>query len=127
VNSNKYTAIALGLLIATSCSASPPLASDHIGFWRMVSDEDNGPLGDVFELRSDGNYIVYDPTCAAFPGLDYHIHKGNIYVTSVIPDKGPVAVIFHPESGGKLSFTSPRTRNRAWYERIPAGKCVRRS
>ena len=123
----KNIAIALVLLLGTSCSAASPTASDHIGFWRMVADEDNGPLGDVFELRSDGNYVVYDATCSAFPGVSYHVYKTNIYVTSVIPDKGPVAVIFHPESAGKLSFTSPRTRNRAWYERVPSGRCVPRS
>lgn len=95
-----------------------------MGFWRMVADEDNGPLAEVFELRGNGEYVAYDPTCAPFPAIHYHVYQHDIYVTNTIPRKGPVAVVFHPEPGGKLSYTSPRTKNRAWYVRVMENRCV---
>lgn len=95
------------------------------GFWHLTADEDNSPLGSVMEFRSDGTYIGYDRACKPLGMLGYHVHRGEIYVTSEIPGKGPIAVVFHPgPDRSKLTFTSSRTRNNAIYERVPGNKCV---
>lgn len=69
-------------------------------------------------------YIGYDKNCNRYPAAQYHEHRGNIYVTSEIPDKGPVSVIFHPNSNrSALTFTSARTHKNAVMERLAGSKC----
>ena len=118
----------VALVAATSCSAAEPpkeIEAWMVGFWHMTADEDNGPLGGVLEFRPDGTYVGYDAACNSLGEIDYHVHRGDIYVTNTIPGKGPVSVIFHPsQDKAKLTFTSPRTRNNAIYERVPGNKCV---
>ena len=115
-------AIALG---SVACSASNRSDSTWVvGYWHMTSDEDNGPIGGVVEFRANGEYIGYDKNCNLYPAAQYHGHRGNIYVTSEIPGKGPVSVIFHPNSNhSALTFTSARTHNNAVYERLAGNKC----
>lgn len=117
--------LAIVLTVVAGCTNTSAQAGSHVGFWRMTSDEDNGPLGEIFEFRASGEYVYYDRECKPFPALRYHLYDGDVYVTNTIPQKGPVAVVFHPEPDGRLSYTSPRTHNRAWYERVAEGKCVR--
>lgn len=90
------------------------------GFWVGVLDEDTLPL-DFFEIRSDG-IVVFWGFCRdgrATGGLahPFHIYSGDIYVTSEIPGKGPIAQVLRPNnSKTKLTYTSPRTRNNQYYE-----------
>ena len=91
----------------------------------MTADEDHGPLGEVMEFTRDGGYVWLGHDCTARPKLDAFVHDGNIYVTNIIPGKGPVAVIFHPNAEHtELTYTSPRTKNNATYERVTGNKCV---
>ena len=54
-----------------------------------------------------------------------HWWSGDLYVTSEIPGKGPISIVFRPNAdGSKLTFTSPRTRNNAVYARIPKIPCL---
>lgn len=110
-----------------SCSASNenPDNSWMLGFWKMTADEDGGPKGTFVEFRANGTYVSYDESCNKFPAIGFHIHDGDIYVTNLIPGKGPVSVIFHPnQERTKLVFTSPRTQNNAVYERATVSHCV---
>jgi hypothetical protein len=121
----KIVAVISAMIAAASCAAVERDAFKATGFWHMTADEDNGPLGEVIEFRADGTYASYDRDCSVLAAVKFHVHDQDVYVTSTIPGKGPVAVIFHPSAdGSRLSFTSPRTRNNAIYERIPGNKCA---
>lgn len=98
-----------------------------IGVWRMVADEDKGPLGETFELRANGTYVTLDRACSPRDTLEFHVHRGDIYVTNVIQGKGPVSIVFRPsQDRARLTYTSPRTARNAIYERLPGNKCVNR-
>ena len=115
-------AVALGSFACSASDRSDP--TWVIGYWHMTSDEDNESIGGVIEFRANGQYIGYDKNCNLYPTAEYHGHRGNIYVTSEIPGKGPVSVIFHPNSNrSTLTFTSARTHNNAVYERLAGNKC----
>jgi hypothetical protein len=124
----KLVVMVLVVILTSSCGRfeEPSQGSAwSAGFWRMTADEDNGPLGEVMEFTADGGYIWHGRDCVAYPQIDAHVHNGDIYVTSTIPGKGPVAVIFHPNADHtQLTFTSPRTKNDATYQRISGNKCV---
>lgn len=93
------------------------------GVWTATSDEDGTPA-DVMEFRADGTYINYGINCAVSGKSPFHVYAGDIYVTSEIPGKGPVSVVFRPSADKtKLTYTSPRTRNNAIYERLPSNPC----
>lgn len=95
------------------------------GYWQMTADEDHGPLGEMMEFRDDGTYVWHDRSCRPMPPLPFHVHNGDIYVTNVIRGKGPVAVIFHPDADHRrLSFTSPRTKNNAYYAHLQGNPCA---
>jgi hypothetical protein len=118
--------VAAVALTSSACGAAEgPVDSTWMaGFWHMTADEDNGPVGGVIEFRTDGTYIGYDKSCNAYPTVEFHVYRDNIYVTSLIPGKGPVSVIFHPNSDrSTLTFTSLRTHNNAVYERLPGNGC----
>jgi hypothetical protein len=120
----KVILVAVAALGTASCAASEVRAAWVVGYWRMIADEDEGPTGGVIEFRANGDYIGYDKYCNPYPTAEYHDHSGNIYVTSEIPGKGPVSVIFHPNSDrSALTFTSARTHNNAIYERLPGNEC----
>ena len=108
-------AIALSCFGVVACHASDAESSHGVvGFWQMIEDEDGGPLGGVFELRSDNTHVGYAKDCSEYPALPFHVYKGDIFVSSDVPGKGPVSVMFRPSPDGtKLTFTSPRTRNNA--------------
>jgi hypothetical protein len=96
------------------------------GYWQMTADEDGGPLGEMMEFREDGTYVWHDSHCRGLSPLPFHIYDGDIYVTNMIPDKGPVSVIFHPSADHqRLSFTSPRTKNNAYYRHLTGNPCTR--
>ena len=119
--------IMLAMLAGSSMSAAEKSGNTQwmVGFWHQVSDEDPGDYRDAFELRADGTYRAFDNQCNFMGSLRYHTFDGDVYVTSVIPGKGPIAVVFRPtKDRARLTFTSPRTRNNAVYERIAAGKCI---
>lgn len=113
----------LSIASASVHAKENPSSAAYIGFWYMSSDEDNGPLGEIVEFRSDDSYIAYDKNCKPFAPLPTHNHNGDIYVTAIIEGKGPVAIIYHSTVDGTLSYTSPRTHNSAFYTRVQASKC----
>ena len=127
----KLVAVAFAVILTSSCNRvaeQSPSEAWATGFWRMTADEDNGPLGEVIEFTADGDYVWYGRECTAYPKIDAHVHNGDIYVTNTIPGKGPVAVIFHPNADHtQLTFTSPRTKNNATYERLTGTKCAMQS
>ncbi|HET7126623.1 MAG TPA: hypothetical protein VFI26_05970 [Lysobacter sp.] len=127
VAKSKFALLALAFVISACSAAGQSNDQENwmIGFWHMTIDEDNGPLGGVIEFKPNGIYVGYDNACNSLGEIDYHVYRGNIYVTNTIPGKGPVSVIFHPsEDRTKLTFTSSRTRNNAVYERLSDDKCI---
>jgi hypothetical protein len=119
---------AVTALMPSALSVAEERGTWMIGFWHMTADEDHGPTGEVIEFRADGTYVAYTEICATYPAAEFHVFKGDIYVTSEIPGKGPVSVIFHPDKERtRLTFTSARTHNNATYERLASTKCVRPS
>jgi len=125
---SSFLTVVAAAMMPFAVSATEHGDSWMVGFWHMTADEDHGPLGEVIEFRADRTYVAYTQTCTTFPLAEFHTFKGDIYVTSEIPGKGPVSVLFHPEQGRtRLTFTSVRTHNTATYERLQATKCVKPS
>ncbi len=119
-------AVALSTTSASQTNPINSIATDKskfVGFWRMVRDEDGTSTTDTMEFTSDGTYVMHGFQCSIHVEVPYHIYKGNLYGTIEVPGKGPIAIIFHPNSDGQLIFTSPRTRNNAYYERISENPC----
>ena len=106
------------IFASASLSAQTEQASWLMGFWQLTQDEDGSPSGtDLNEFRADGRYVIYGPNCKENFGA-YHLYNGDVYIAFDIPGKGPVAMIYRPsEDHAKLTFTSPRTRHNAVYER----------
>jgi hypothetical protein len=96
------------------------------GYWQLATDEDGGFKGmDVDEFRPDGTYSILGHNCNPQLGR-YHVFDGDIYVTFDVPGKGPIALIFRPSVTKKtLTYTSPRTRNNATFEKLPGSPCTR--
>lgn len=110
------------LLAADFASALPPGDSWFVGFWNMTADEDGTP-SDTMEFRADGSYVNYGYQCRQATAK-YHVIAGDIYVTHEVPGKGPIALVFRPSRDRtKLTYTSPRTRNNAVYERLSKSPC----
>jgi hypothetical protein len=98
-----------------------------VGFWHQTEDEDNTG-SDVMEFRADGTYQNYGFNCVHSSSQPFHVFGGDIYVTSEISGKGPIAIVFRPSDDLKrLTFTSPRTRHNAVYERLPTNPCGAKS
>jgi hypothetical protein len=104
--------------------AGPEKPAWLVGVWQLTQDEDGSPAGsDLDEFRADGHYVIYGPGCKESFG-NYHLYEGDAYVTFDVPGKGPVAMIFRPSPDhSKLTYTSPRTRHNAVYERVTAPPC----
>lgn len=95
------------------------------GAWTATSDEDGTPA-DFMEFRADGTYVNYGFDCSVASEMPFHGHAGDIYVTSEVLGKGPISIVFRPsQDKSKLTYTSPRTRNNAVYERLSAIPCKR--
>ncbi len=109
------------LLMSVQAHAADP-AFWMAGFWGATSDEDNSPL-DVMEFRKNGTWANYGHKCSRYSESRFHVFEGDIYVKLEHP-KGPIAIVFHPNFGkSKLTYTSPRTRNNAVYERLTENPC----
>jgi hypothetical protein len=93
-----------------------------LGYWHVVEDEDNTPP-DWSEFRSNGVWVNIFPGCSTFEGR-WHIFEGDVYVTALVPEKGPIALVFRPSADKhRLSYTSPRTRNNAFMEKVSSVSC----
>ena len=104
--------------------ADAPAPAWLLGFWRKTSDEDH-MQSDVMEFRAGGAYLNYGFNCVESPPLKFHVYDGEVYVRGYFRDKGPVAIMFHPSDDKKaMTFTSPRTRNNAVYERLASNPCA---
>ena len=117
------------MVLTLTQTAWPIVAPDDnswlYGYWELATDEDGGQKGmDVDEFRPDGIYSILGPNCKPQLGR-YHVYDGDIYVTFEIPGKGPIAMIYRPSPTKKtLTYTSPRTRNNATYEKLPGSPCA---
>ena len=93
------------------------------GTWTAIADEDGTPA-DVMAFGPNGKHTNYGIGCAVNAEMSYHTHNGDIYVTSEITGKGPVALVFRPSADkNTLVYTSPRTRNNATYARLEPNPC----
>lgn len=91
------------------------------GAWKVTHDEDNTPP-DIMAFKS-GVYVSYGVDCAFRYEWPMHIHGGDVFVKVEWP-KGPISIVFRPNADKtKLTFTSPRTRNNAIYEKLPSNPC----
>ena len=111
------------VLVSFSCAASEQVPAWLVGTWTPTFDEDGTPA-DVASFTADGKYYNYGIGCSVFGEMRFHIHNGDIYITSEVPGKGPIAQVFRPsENGRKLTYTSPRTRNNAVMEKLDSNPC----
>lgn len=114
--------VAFAFSLCGSASALPSDARWFVGFWKMTHDEDGTP-SDTMEFRADGTYINHNYRCRSSESR-YHVYGGDIYVTVEIEGKGPIAIVFRQSSDRtKLTFTSPRSRKNATYERLSSSAC----
>jgi len=92
-----------------------------VGTWQKTLDEDGSPA-DALTFKPDGTWIAYGPQCQQAI-YHYFLHEGDVFL--VLPQsKGPVALVFHPNTGKTtLTFTSPRTKNNAIYEKVAHPIC----
>ena len=121
---NVIAATALAILI-TSASASFGSETKDLGFvgsWELDYDED-GTERDTMEFTADGKYVMHGSKCEIMESFPYHIYRGDLFAVLFVPGKGPIAMIFHRNSDGRLSFTSPRTRQNAYYKRLSKNPC----
>ncbi len=113
-------------LSSTACSTNTKDDSKWLlGTWEKTADEDNGPP-DSITFRVDGTFVTYDKQCKEHAN-DYFVEKDMVFL--VIPlAKGPVALVLQPASDrSSMSFTSPRTQNRATYVPSKTPHCRPRS
>ena len=116
--------VVLSISLSWSAAAKPHKDSWMVGFWHMTKDEDGDPVGREIEFRADGNYVAYDHACKTYPSTTWFLHNGDIFVVYVVPAKGPVAQVFHPNSThSQLTYTSIHTKNNATFERKSVHHC----
>jgi hypothetical protein len=117
--------VALFVLGAASSWRSA-IANDSVawltGYWHLVADEDKTPP-DWNEFRTDGAWINIAPNCSTFEGR-WHVFDGDVYLTTIVPGKGPIALVFRPSVDKRqLTFTSPRSRNNSVMEKVDSVDC----
>jgi len=113
------------LLVASGVASAKTTPAWLVGTWTVTADEDGTP-SDTATFTKDGKYINYGFSCSVHSEMPFHIYAGDIYITSEIPGKGPIAIVFRPSKDHhKLTYTSPRTRNNAVMERLPSNPCAK--
>ena len=122
-------ALIIGLAVLSTGTHADTVAPTRwpYGFWVGVLDEDNGPL-DFFEIRPDDTIVFWgfcrDGRASGGEATRFHWHAGDIYVTSEIPGKGPIALVFRLNKAKKqITYTSPSTRNNQFYEYRAKSPC----
>jgi hypothetical protein len=122
--------IALSLLAASRTMGEPCPKEQSVppwlvGLWEQTGDEDGRPFDDTLQFSEDGAMRVFSSNCRSFRPGSVHYYQGYVYVTHMIPGKGPVSVVLSPGSDGKrLTMTSMRTGHNAVYERSRYSACV---
>ena len=110
--------------LAQLCHAESLQSSDLgwlVGTWQKTQDED-GTSPDTLRFRNDGTWVAYGPDCEECI-YKYFVHGGDVFLFIPI-EKGPVALVYRPNSShSALTFTSPRTRNNAVYEKVANPIC----
>jgi hypothetical protein len=109
------------VLVAPAC-AEPRVQTDYVGFWELSSDEDGSPK-ETMEIRGNGTYVAHGWSCKTADVIPFHLHNGDMYATIEIPNKGPISIVFRLLEDGRISFTSPRTANNAYYSRLEQNPC----
>lgn len=105
---------------ANANSAKP--APWFVGLWQNTYDEDHS-LPDTFEFHPDGTWTLYAPNCNQVSGV-FHAPGNDLFIVMEVVGKGSIALVFHPNSSHtKFTYTSPRTRNNATYERVSIAPC----
>jgi len=94
-----------------------------LGVWQLTQDEDGFAGTDLNEFRADGHFVIYGPNCRENLGT-YHLYGDDAYISFDVPGKGPIAMVYRPSADhSKLTYTSPRTRHNAVYERASTPPC----
>ncbi|MGY0613460.1 MULTISPECIES: hypothetical protein [unclassified Luteimonas] len=115
-------ALCILAIVPSIARANESLDTQFVGFWELDYDEDGTPR-DTMEFTAEGRYVMHGIECDLMESFPYHVYRGNLFVALDVPDKGPIAMIFHSNVDGRLSFTSPRTRQNAYYKRLSADPC----
>lgn len=117
--------MALGILAMPSSASFTKKTVDtrFVGFWELDFDED-GTQRDTMEFTADGRYVMHGTSCEIMQSFPYHVHRGDLFVALHVPGKGPIAMVFHRNKDGRLSFTSPRTRQNAYYKKLTTNPCI---
>jgi sugar lactone lactonase YvrE len=110
------------LLLFVSASGWADTKNPFIGYWIIDFDEDSTPP-DTMEIRADGTYVSHGVQCRTTHIFPYHLNKGDLYAEIEIPNKGPISIVYRMNKDGRLSFTSPRTRNNAYYRKLAKNPC----
>lgn len=122
---HRLTIAAAFALVSAAAGAHTDDTTWITGVWTATSDEDGTPA-DVFEFTSTGKYVNYGFNCSVASTMTYHVFSGDIYVTAEVRGKGPIAIVFRPSPDHrKLTFTSPRSRHNAVYERLAVNPCLK--
>lgn len=113
-------------LLPTLVGAAAAQPAWLVGSWTAVYDEDGSPA-DIMEFSADGRFINYGVKCNLVDEHRFHTFNDEVYVTIEIPRKGPIALVFRPSADKKqLTYTSPRTRRNAVYERLKSNPCLKK-
>ena len=118
---------ALLMLFCGNASSSPSRSPDThpawlLGYWHVTYDEDGDPP-DWTEFKANGQFMVISPECNVGVG-HYHVFDGDVYLTFIIPGKGPVALVYRPSPDkAHLTYTSLRTRHNATLRKVRAIPC----
>ena len=120
-----FAIFAFLLFLAPTCGAAKPNSETWMtGTWTATSDEDGTPA-DIFDFTAKGTYVNYGIGCAVRVEMPFHVYAGDIYITIELKGKGPTSIVFRPSPDKlKLTYTSPRTRNNAIYERLRVNPCT---
>ena len=95
-----------------------------VGLWQNTYDEDHSSLPDTFEFHPDGTWTLYASNCNQVSGV-FHTPGNDLFIVMEVPGKGPIALVFRSNSSHtKFTYTSPRTRNNATYERVSKAPCL---
>jgi hypothetical protein len=121
---------AILLVSAITCHAKERAADSGAwvsGFWHITADETQDSLGEIIEFRPDQTVVLWDSSCNSqnIPEeLNYHVERGDIYITNHLTDKDHVSLSLHPSRDKtELILTWPETGRNATFTRMSGEGC----
>jgi hypothetical protein len=117
----RSTPVLVAFLLTFSAAANAVSPAWLPGLWFKTLDEDGSP-GDFIEFLPNGTAKLFG-YCMKFQAgqfdlVEWHEFSGDIYMTIEVERKGPIALVFRPSADRTaLTFTSPRQRMNATYEK----------